>query len=704
MIPALRSAVSALSPSSARNHLDHFEDVESRQQRRLIHYTAVSIGIVVVFLIPHRLIIPDVFWAAAAASLGFIVPLLLLTVVLAHRRRRAAAESALLTAFCGMSILVFWIIGSSKGDPRLLALYALGICSLMFIWCNATFGIRLWKPALCYLLISVNIIAMFTRLRGLSWQSVLCLALLTATTAVMALLSNVFLQWDERGFVSEGQRLLSAIVAGRHDLWAFDIPTGRAEVLRATASGPRRTSGLDYDRYLSLVDPADRQYAIDFIHGCIANGESRTPCQYRLRSNSKGECAWYEGIGKVVEYDLSGRPITLFGMTNNISDQKYLTRQLQQQSEEIARATRAKSDILATMSHEIRTPLNGILGMSSLLADMELPAGQRQMVSIVQSSGAVLLQILNDVLDFSKIEAGKLSLTPAPFEVKDVVESCMRSVQASAQAKHLTTAIRLSPEVSPWVAGDAVCLGKILTHVLANAVSFTREGGVDLAVSAGALASGGAQTIRFAVRDTGIGMDQEARKRLFSPFIRVHGNGLTGASGTGLGLAISKSLVEAMGGSIACSSVLGQGSCFTIELSLATCVPPPARPAGSGRTGPVRMLIAEDNPVNQVVIERMVRRLGYTPTVVSNGREAVEAVSGGSYDIVLMDCEMPVLDGMEATRLIRRIPGRGQLPIIALSAHSLEGGAAACLASGMSAYLTKPVDSQILRETLLRWL
>ncbi len=703
MRAALRQVASSVSTGRASKHLNHFEDVESRQNRRLIHYSCVSIGIAIVFILPHYLIMPDVFWAAALVSVGFIIPLLGLTIVLARRRRRAAAELALLTAFSGMPILGFWIIGSSRGDPHVLALYALGICSLMFIWCNATFGIRLWKPAVCYLLMSVNLIAMFLRMPGLSWQSVLCLGLLAFTTAFMALLSNAFLQWDERGFLSEGQRLLSAIVAGRHDLWAFDIPTGRAEVLRATPSGPRRTSGIEYGRYISIVHPADRQYVRDYVRDCIASGESRTPCQYRLMPDSRGECAWYEGIGKVVEYDLGSRPVTIFGMTNNISDQKYLTRQLQQQSDEIARATRAKTDFLATMSHEIRTPLNGILGMASLLADVDLTDGQRQMVSIVQSSGAVLLQILNDVLDFSKIEAGKLSLGTAPFAVNAVVEHAMRSVEPSARAKSLATGICLSPEVSPWLVGDPVHLGKILAHLLTNAVRFTSQGSVELFVSADAPAAG-VQSLRFAVRDTGTGMSPEAQKRLFSPFTQVHGNGFTADSGTGLGLAISKRLVEAMGGSIACSSESGRGTCFTVELSFPVAAAPAAPQTGPGRSGPARILIAEDNPVNQVVLERMIRRLAYTPTVVSNGMEALEAVRDGVYDLVLMDCEMPVLDGLDSTRSIRRLPGRDRLPIIALTSHSLEDCAAACSAAGMSDYLPKPIDPQLLREKLHRWL
>ncbi len=702
MATKLSSAAARRSVERPRDHLNHFEDIESRHRRRLIQHSCVSIAVMLVFVVANYLIIPDVFLAAVMVSVGFIAPLMLLTVWLARRRRRGAAELALLFAFSGMPMLAFRVIGSSNGDPQVLALYGLGIASLMCIWCNATFGIRLWKPAVCYVLICVNVIAMFLRLRGLTWQSILCLALLTLSGAIMSLLANAFMQWDERGYVSEGERLLSAIIAGHHDLWAFDIPSGRAEVLRATPSGLRCTPGLDYNRYLSLVHPDDRLYVRDFVRDCIERGESRAPCQYRHKAGVERDCAWYEGIGKVVEYDLDGQPLTLFGITKNISDQKYLTRKLQQQSDEIVRATRAKSEFLATMSHEIRTPLNGILGMASLLGEMELTGDQQHMVSIIQSSGAILLRTLNDVLDFSKIEAGKLSLVKAPFELRDVVEHSMRPIEDSARAKSLVTAIQISPGVSPWLMGDGVHLGKVLTHLLSNAVKFTNQGSVELMVALRAPLACGMQSLRFAVRDTGAGIDPEVQKRLYTPFTQLHGERLMPEAGTGLGLAISKRIVEAMGGSIVCSSQPGRGTCFTLDLTFETCVPP--QPTVTHKTGPARILIAEDNPVNQVIIQRMLENLGYSPTIVPNGKEAVNAVTNGSCDLVLMDWEMPVLSGLEATRQIRKLPGGEKLPIIALTAHSSDRIATACPGSEVSGYLAKPIDTEALRRTLARWL
>ena len=687
--------------------LGHFEDVETRQCRRLAHYTGACVAVICFCLIPDYLLIPDVFLPVTLWSLGLSVPLLWIAGILSQRRRRAAAEFAVLVAFSSLPLWAFWLIGSSRFDQRMLALWGLSVCCLMFIWYNATFGVRLWKPTLCYGIASVAGIGMFLRLPRLSWQILLSLGLLVVSSAVMAALSNLFMQKDERGFVAEGERLLTAIAAGRQDLWAFDVPTGRVEMLRAAQSGPRRRTRLTYAQYLAMIHPDDRQYVIEYVRRCIELGEPQTPCQYRASPHGRGDWRWCEGIGKVVERDLTGRPLTVLGMTNNISDRKLLTRQLQQQAEEIARATRAKSEFLATMSHEIRTPLNGILGMASLLADADLTSDQREMVSIIRGSGGTLLQILNDVLDFSKMEAGKLSLAHAPFEVREVVAYCMNGVEVSARRRSLSLGHSVASDVPPWLLGDAVHLSTILSHLLANAVKFTVAGRVDLAVSTSAAKAEGVETLRFQVRDTGIGIDTESRETVFAPFTQAPRNALTADSGVGLGLAISKSLVEALGGSIACSSEVGRGTCFTVELPFSVCAQAPSPQPEIAAPIPVkgaRILVAEDNPVNQAVLVKMLRRMGYVPSVVANGQEALEAVEYAGFDMVFMDCEMPVLDGLEATRRIRGLQAGRNLPIIALSAHSPGEHKALCSAAGMSGYLTKPISFEALRDQMSRYL
>ena len=704
---SLRAFLEPFTLGHPRRHLDYSGDVETRQRRRLAHYAGVCAGVVLLFLIPDYLLIRDVFPSVVLCTLGLSAPLLLTAGILAHRGRRTAAELVLLVAFCSLPVWVFRIFGSSRVDHRLLALYGLAICCLMFVWYNATFGVRLWKPTLCYIIVILAGMSMFLRLDELSWRIDLSLGLLVLTAAVMALLSNVFMQRDERGFVSEGQHLLAAIAAGRHDLWAFDIPTGRVDVLRATPSGPRRRYGMTYGHYLALVHPDDRQYVAEYVRQCIDQGESQAPCQYRMAPHSGGSCRWYEGIGKVVERNPAGDPVTVLGMTNNISDRKQLTRQLQQQAEEIARATHAKSEFLATMSHEIRTPLNGVLGMASLLADADLTASQREMVSIIHGSGTALLQILNDVLDFSRIEAGKLSLTEVPFEVRQVAEHCMKSIETAARSKSLATCLSLAPDVPPWLFGDAVHLSTILKHLLSNAVKFTTGGRIDLAISTCGPNGDGGETLRFEVRDTGAGIDPQSQKRLFAPFTQAHGNGLMADSGAGLGLALSKRLVEALGGSIACWSRPGRGTCFTVKAPFTVHAQPHSPSSQPEAGGPlpgegIRILVAEDNPVNQAVMVKVLQHLGYAASVVANGLEAVDAVKNGNFDIVFMDCEMPGLDGLEATRRIRELPERRQLPIVALSAHSPGEHKALCMAAGMSDYLTKPITREALGDLLRR--
>ncbi len=708
---SIRAILATLAPARQRNHLGHFEDAETRQGRRLAHYTSACVAVILVCLVQDSLVVPDVFPSIVLWALGLAAPLLAIGSFLAHRGRRAASELAVLVAFSSLPLWAFWLLGSSRTDQRVLALYGLTHCFLMFIWYNATFGVRLWRPVLCYVIVCIAGIGMFLRLGALSWQIEFSLGLLVLSAAVMALLSNVFMHRDEHSFVSEGGHLLAAIAAGRHDLWAYDIPSGRVDVLHAAPSGPERSSGMTHEQYLALVHPDDRQYVLESFRSCIELGESRAPYQYRLANQSSGDCCWHEGIGKVVERDLSGKPLTVLGMTNNISDSKQLTRQLQEHAEAIARATRAKSEFLATMSHEIRTPLNGILGMASLLADADLSPGKAEMVSIIRGSGTALLQILNDVLDYSKIEAGKLSLAKAPFEVRQIARHCMQRIDSLAQNKSLATGLTVAADVPLWLSGDAVQLSTILMHLLSNAVKFTSAGRLDLSIFTGGPPARGpgteaVETLVFEVRDTGIGMDDESRNRLFSPFTQGRGQGFTGECGVGLGLAIARRLVEAFGGSIGFSSEIGRGTCFTVTLPFAVCPPPPAPEPASGKTprvDGVRILVAEDNPVNQVVLVKMLQRMGYSPSLVNNGLEAVQAAKGGDFDLILMDCEMPVLDGLEATRQIRAVPAL-RLPIIALSAHSRTDQETLAMAAGMSGYLTKPVTQEGLRDQLCRWL
>ena len=361
-------------------------------------------------------------------------------------------------------------------------------------------------------------------------------------------------------------------------------------------------------------------------------------------------------------------------------------------------ASRAKSQFLANMSHEIRTPMNGVIGMAELLAATPLDASQREVTETIRSSGQILLAIINDILDLSTIESGQLALEKAPFSLVSVLSQAMKVVSPAAQAKGLALDVDADTTIPSHLIGDRLRLGQVLVNLLSNAVKFTDVGRVTLSTRLVPATSITQAAIRIEVRDTGIGIEPERLSRLFQPFEQGDASMSRRFGGTGLGLAISKRLVELMDGRLWGESQRMAGSTFSLELPLrAAEVPaPPSRPVKAAvplapPARNLRLLIAEDNPVNQRVASRMLQRLGYKADVVDNGRLAVEAVERQAYDVIFMDVQMPELDGLEATR---RIKARtGQVPwIIALTAHALEDDRKQCLSAGMNDFLSKPVQ------------
>lgn len=370
-------------------------------------------------------------------------------------------------------------------------------------------------------------------------------------------------------------------------------------------------------------------------------------------------------------------------------------------------ATRAKSDFLAMMSHEIRTPLSGVLGMLHLLLDTPLTPHQRHYAETIRESGEALLGILNDILDLSKMEAGKLELRPVDFDPHGVVASVTTLLEPRAREKHLALESQVAPDIPRAVRGDAGRLRQVLLNLVGNAIKFTDAGTVKVDVRCADAQS----TIRFAVSDTGIGIANDARQRLFQEFSQVDDSRGRRFGGTGLGLAISKKIVAAMGGEIGVDSIPDRGSTFWFTVACEpaaeaatpeprSAVVPPA-PHIEAPVRPLRVLVAEDNPVNQEVAVGLLRRGGHEVDVVANGHAAIDAVRGGTYDVVLMDLHMPGLDGLDATREIRRLPGaRGQVPIIALSASPMREATERARAAGMNGHLIKPVDPEALAAAL----
>lgn len=445
--------------------------------------------------------------------------------------------------------------------------------------------------------------------------------------------------------------------------------------------------------------------------------DSAIPTASTVEIANKG----YYNVSKFPVFDADGMVVGVGGINTDVSrlhDREEMLEQAKADAEATAQqaqvANRAKSEFLASMSHEIRTPLNGVLGMAGLLLDSPLNDEQRDSVKTIRSSGGLLLSLLNDILDLSKIEAGKLELEQIDFDLDDILQSVADLWSPKAFAAGIGFSHDDSSVIAPVLLSDPTRIRQILFNFMSNALKFTEAGSIRITVGQERLEDSRIRT-RFGVRDSGAGIPPEVVSTLFQKFAQADTSITRKHGGTGLGLAISKQLAEAMGGEIGVDSIVGEGSTFWFTIvspegvsenvahdDVPDAVGPPAG-TDVGEPTSLRILVAEDNAVNQKVIKAILARTGHRVDIVANGIEAVSAVIRGSYDLVLMDVQMPEMDGVTATRRIRELDGPvAQIPIIALTANAMKGDEDTYRAAGMNDYVSKPIESDKLAAAMQR--
>ncbi|WP_291014526.1 ATP-binding protein [Hydrogenophaga sp.] len=510
-------------------------------------------------------------------------------------------------------------------------------------------------------------------------------------------------------------RLELAVQAAGLALWDWQLPSTQVFL---TARWGEMLGDVAMDGYwesddlMRRVHPDDRSTLRSLTHGLLSGQQRQAVAQFRVRG-AQG-WLWIESHAMVAERNNRGKPLRLMGTHADIGERKRAEAESAQARELAEQASRAKSEFLANISHEVRTPLNALMGLTRLLMESPLNEEQKSWLDLMDSSSQALLTLLNDVLDLSRIEAGKMQLEQAHFPLHDTLAEVSAVYAEQARAKSMVWTLTIAPELPLRAQGDAGRLRQVLANLLSNALKFTPRGG-QVSIRASLLPpepTGSARKWQLQVQDSGVGVSAKQQATLFDAFTQADASTARRYGGSGLGLAICARLVRLMGGTLSLNSALGQGSCFTVTLPLIAAdeVNPHSAPqelndvaqAGERFAG-LRVLVAEDHPVNELLMNQLLRRLGCSVRNARNGEEAVSLWAQGGVDLVLMDVQMPGTNGLQATQRIRTLEieqGLAHTPIVAVTANAMNGDREACLAAGMGGYTPKPVDPQDLMRAM----
>ncbi|WP_419190728.1 PAS domain-containing protein [Saltatorellus ferox] len=537
------------------------------------------------------------------------------------------------------------------------------------------------------------------------------------------------------------ERYMYALEGARDGLWDWVIPTSELHLSprwKEIIGYADHEIGNHFDEWASRVPEDQREQALKAFEACVSGVTPDYRAEFQMR-HKDGSYRWILARGKIMARDAHHQPLRVVGTHTDITEEVEMRNALVAAKEAAEQATTAKSEFLATMSHEIRTPLNGILGLTQVLMGTELGREQANYLNVILGSGTALLEILNDILDLSRTEAGKLVLEDVPFRPAECARSTIELLKhAATKKKNLELQLRVDDDVPEEIMGDPARLRQVLLNLVGNAVKFTESGFVRVTLST-LVGEGDRRDLMISVRDTGIGVTQKDATRLFEAFTQADSTTTRRFGGTGLGLSISRNLVHLMGGVIGCRPHLQGGSVFWVEIPIvepaagsapAATIPelrssstapqralmaaprmesiegpkqPAADPAGDGPS--IRALVVEDNPINQIVARRMLEKLGCHVVMVADGQRAVDTTAQEAFDIVFMDCQMPVMDGYESTRLIREREARlglPRLPIVAMTANAMASDREACRGAGMDDYVSKPVLLDVLRAVIER--